>query len=1334
MKTDLARTPLDVIFAVPGLPFNGETFEKQSLGGSESAAYYMARALAKRGHRVSVFCNTEQRVRCADVDYIPLGIFRQYIAFSTHDVCIVERLPELFSAHCRARYSVLWCHDLAMGRQEGIVRGTAWNYDKVFVLSEFMRAQYKKVYNLPDELLFQTRNGVDLECVQRVREGLPNNITRNPLSLVYSARPERGLDVLLTEIMPRILKYEPQARLFLSAYHNPVSELADFYAQGDAWATRLGDRVVKLGALNKQQLYEVYHACGVYVYPVPSVLAPDFDEISPVHGDTLIETLSGAKPIRELKGRSGFHVYSRRADGSVGISKVKGVWHTRHNAKVITLRLRPGMGCQANKETTLTLTPDHEVMLRDGSYRQAGRLMVGDRVVACKVSSPKNYPTNYYAKICMTGKRGRDAQRIVIETVLGRSLRRDEVVHHRDGNGFNNEPDNLEVTNQSDHLKKHWREKTPEQLLLENAQRSKTSKKIWSTLEGRRSRSRAGKATWAKINSLSPEDRQAWCQWRESRKKNHGTADKSILSANGSNARRKMWSRIKSLSKKEQEAWFAGRTRKMREGRWGGRVPVGENHVVITIEAAPRADVFCMEVEPDHNFVANGIVVHNCLSAMEAQACGLPIVTSARGALPETVAPGAGVLIPDTVHTPEYYDAFANAVLRLMRSPEEWRVASAAGLERAQTLSWDLVAEQWEELFEREIREKNNDLATLANHFWRHSDIYAAKECLRRLPLNDTKSAAVRERVEKDWAFLEEPDGFRQQYERIGATHDAAVLEWAPREPRYATLKQWLQQRPAEVKTVLDYGCAHGAYAVNLLKELPELQVTGVDIDQHGIEMAYGFAEKLGVSARWRGVVGGHDRLIDPEVPEMTELYDVAVAQEVLEHVADPGLLLASLEQRVRDGGYVYLTVPFGPWEYSDYRRYPYRAHLWEFDLQDLHDLLDAAKGKEAEVTTFAMSYGMSPETDEPLGWWCIQYRVTPTTRGKVGKINMERKLWLQRPRQTVSAAIIAGPNCEENLHWCLRSLLHVADEVVVVDCGLSTEAKRILDTYAWGIHDTTTMREGPRASFLSLKVVPGVDPKTQGFETPRNMGLEYCTQDWVLWIDTDEKLLQPYCLHKYLRSSIFQGYSIKQHHFAVDTAFDADMPVRLFRNNGKLRWYGMIHEHPETELNKGPGHTIVIADVHIPHVGYLIESGRQQRFTRNLPMLQADIAKYPDRILQKHFIMRDHILLCTYELRHNGGKVTDEIRNRAREVVNLYRQYFLGKGHMANVDPITYYSQALTLLGEGFDAWRQVAADKIDAKPNGGLKARFASVDDFMAEVTRRSREATQRFDNRYW
>lgn len=45
--------------------------------------------------------------------------------------------------------------------------------------------------------------------------------------------------------------------------------------------------------------------------------------------------------------------------------------------------------------------------------------------------------------------------RLVMSQVLGRALRPDEVVHHRDGDKQNNHPSNLEVMSQSDHAALH---------------------------------------------------------------------------------------------------------------------------------------------------------------------------------------------------------------------------------------------------------------------------------------------------------------------------------------------------------------------------------------------------------------------------------------------------------------------------------------------------------------------------------------------------------------------------------------------------------------------------------------------------------------------------------------------------------------------------------------------------------------------------------------------------------------------------------------------------------------------------------------------------------------
>lgn len=943
---------------------------------SETAGISLSRELARLGHNVKAFSNCDVPGVYDGVTYHHLTRFQENLERTPGDVLIVQRTPEPFVSRTAHKLNLLWCHDLAQGRQAGAYRSVCWNVDKMITVSQWMRKQYLDIYGLPEDTVHASRNGIDLFRFPKV--DLSKKLRKR---LVYAARPERGLDVLLDRIFPELLRRDPEFELALFGYDNPVDHLREFYAGLSDRAKQFGEKVRFVGNLNKADLYKAYANFGIYTYPTPS---PSFSEFSEV----------------------------------------------------------------------------------------------------------------------------------------------------------------------------------------------------------------------------------------------------------------------------------------------------------------------------------------SCCSAMEAMAAGMPIVASNRGALSETIPTEAGTLIDGDPASDAYRDAFVEAILKYTNDSNLYEATANAGMKHAQTLGWDKVAEEWTESIGRWLSEYNNDRTRLAYHFYRRSDIFAAKEALK----GQTGNAAVNlaKKIEVEYAFTNSPEAFNEHYVKGGeattARLAAAQIEsysfnfQSSNEPRFHVIRDYLA-RHEECQRILDYGCGHGWSTIYLGNQVGRSWV-GIDHDPGAVGWAAKFAGHHGKSGvDYTFVVGDHrSEMLKTEPP-----FDCLIMSEVLEHCIDPIETFEAVEKAVKLDGTVIVTVPYGPAEYMTSNWLDFRNHLWEFDA---HDLKDMFGNKPGYAVSSAPIYPNST-TGEITGYYFITFRAD---HQPLGTIDWERKLRLQRPRDTVSASIIAGRNAEQTLGWCLASIRPFVDEIIIADTGLDEFGKAIAAKY-------------------DAQLVKGSDPLLTGFETPRNEALAHCGMDWVLWIDTDEKLLGGSNLIKYLRKTFWHGLSIKQHHFSIDSGFRPDMPVRCFRRgpyegkgelNGKImRHFGRIHEHPELDLNAGPGDVLVLPDVNIAHIGYLDEPIRRQRFTRNAPLLAMDRTAYPERLLQKHFIMRDNMLLCGYEMSINGSRVTPEVRRLAEEAVELYRKYFLGKARYTGIDSLQYYTQALQVLGRGVDVSFHVAASRDgvgDNVYNGAVSpivARFADAEEAKIELT---------------
>ncbi|HOO47233.1 MAG TPA: methyltransferase domain-containing protein, partial [Deltaproteobacteria bacterium] len=261
-----------------GMPFNGATIPTgQSLGGSESASYYMAKELVKLGHHVTVFTNHQHKNADGAVvgqwwdgvlyewlgtasEQYPLGDRFHAVMQAPFDVVIIQRHPMAFQHKFNSKINIWWLHDLALHVTGGLVQQHLLNIDRIFTVSKWHKDQVSKVYGIPEDTIINTTNGVDYEMF----EGL-DGYEREPRSLFYMARPERGLENLVGTDSP-IMEQLKDCHLYVCGYNNTMPNMKDYYEYLWRRCDELPN-VTNLGHLGKRELYEAMAKAQLYVYP-----------------------------------------------------------------------------------------------------------------------------------------------------------------------------------------------------------------------------------------------------------------------------------------------------------------------------------------------------------------------------------------------------------------------------------------------------------------------------------------------------------------------------------------------------------------------------------------------------------------------------------------------------------------------------------------------------------------------------------------------------------------------------------------------------------------------------------------------------------------------------------------------------------------------------------------------------------------------------------------------------------------------------------------------------------------------------------------------------------
>jgi glycosyltransferase involved in cell wall biosynthesis len=496
---------------------------------------------------------------------------------------------------------------------------------------------------------------------------------------------------------------------------------------------------------------------------------------------------------------------------------------------------------------------------------------------------------------------------------------------------------------------------------------------------------------------------------------------------------------------------------------------------------------------------------------------------------------------------------------------------------------------------------------------------------------------------------------------------------------------------------------------------------------------AVGMVQQL--MGQWRDGLNLQRPIADPtlgvQFPPITGPLDGVVVGWGLEDNPDPPHKTLQA-MGIPPGTPVLLLTSTGPWR-ALYRQ----RHLSRRDLVELF-------GQQPDVGMRCSMIGT-----EGNGIFSTTFRYDPS---RLGQRDLRRVKQTQSPRETLSVCLIVR-DAEQTLLKTLESVVPIADEVVILDSGSLDGTADVIRQFK-GLHPTLPVLVGratsPRWCYDCVaehpvgEMFPG--HRVAGFETPRNESIAQATMDWVLWIDSDETLLHPERLAKYLHPSPFAGYSIPQDHHASDppAAYKRDLPVRLFRRvvdphdavglqpDGDHHWptyhtgltvrfCGIVHEHPGLAPNHadGLGPVMVLGDVWLAHVGYYTEHARRGRFVRNWPLMVADRQRYPGRRLGLFLWLRDLAHHVRYLREQQGGQMTADAVALAEEGNDLFRTYFLDTNDLMAGDALGYVTILLEALGRGIEIHCQTTARKPevsgDEQSQALITGRVETADDFV-------------------